>query len=174
MFFQDWGGIWRTVVVGVFAYLALLMLLRLSGKRTLSKLNVFDLVVTVALGSTLATILLNQDVALAEGATAFAVLIAMQWLVAKLSVKSQEVGRLVKASPRLLYYRGEFDDEALTDERVTHGEIRQAVRAQGKGSLEKVLAVVMETDGSLSIVSEEGRALLQDVDRGPLGKDTRH
>ncbi|WP_407939580.1 hypothetical protein [Methylophaga nitratireducenticrescens] len=57
------------------------MLLRISGRRILSKMNAFDMVVTVALGSTLATILLNRDVALAEGALAFALLIGMQYLV---------------------------------------------------------------------------------------------
>ena len=50
----------------------LVIFLRLSGKRTLSKMNAFDLVVTVALGSTLATVLLTKDVALADGALAFA------------------------------------------------------------------------------------------------------
>ena len=53
MLFQDWGGIVRTVVVGSLAYVTLVLFLRVSGKRTLAKLNAFDLVVTVALGSTL-------------------------------------------------------------------------------------------------------------------------
>lgn len=70
MIFQNWGGIGRTLLVGVLAYVALILLLRLSGKRTLAKLNAFDLVVTVAIGSTLATILLSESVALAEGVVA--------------------------------------------------------------------------------------------------------
>ena len=53
VFFQGWGGIARTLVVGVIAYAGLVLILRLSGKRTLSKLNAFDFVVTVAFGSTL-------------------------------------------------------------------------------------------------------------------------
>jgi hypothetical protein len=75
IFFSGWDGLLRTLVVGVLAYVVLVGFLRLSGKRTLSKMNAFDLVVTVALGSTLATILLSKDVALAEGALAFALLI---------------------------------------------------------------------------------------------------
>ncbi len=66
-FFDSWSAMGRTVVVGVLAYLALVLLLRVSGKRTLSKMNAFDLVVTVALGSTLATVLLSTSVALARG-----------------------------------------------------------------------------------------------------------
>ena len=67
MFFQGWTGVVRTVIVGVLAYAGLVLVLRISGKRTLAKLNAFDLVVTVALGSILASILLQESVALAEG-----------------------------------------------------------------------------------------------------------
>lgn len=62
MFFSSGTTLIRTLVVGVLAYISLVLLLRLSGRRTLSKMNAFDLVVTVALGSTFATILLNRDV----------------------------------------------------------------------------------------------------------------
>lgn len=48
MIFQDWEGVVRTILVGVLAYATLVIFLRISGKRTLAKLNAFDLVVTVA------------------------------------------------------------------------------------------------------------------------------
>ena len=67
MWFGSWDGLVRVVVGGVAAYAFLVALLRVSGKRTLSKLNAFDLVVTVALGSTLATVLLSKDVPVVEG-----------------------------------------------------------------------------------------------------------
>lgn len=70
MFFSSGSTMVRTAVVGVLAYVSLVVLLRLSGRRTLSKMNAFDLVVTVALGSTFATILLNSDVSLADGVLA--------------------------------------------------------------------------------------------------------
>ena len=89
LFFNGWNGLLRTLVIGVFAYAALVGLLRLSGKRTLSKMNAFDLVVTVALGSTLATVLLSKDVALLEGVLAFAVLIGLQFLVTWSSVRAR-------------------------------------------------------------------------------------
>ena len=53
MFFDDWNGLLRTVVVGILADIAIVVLLRITGKRTLSKMNAFDLIVTVALGSTM-------------------------------------------------------------------------------------------------------------------------
>jgi uncharacterized membrane protein YcaP (DUF421 family) len=106
MLFQDWQGLVRTALVGLMAYAGLVVFLRVSGKRTLSKLNAFDLVVTVALGSTLATILLNESVALAEGLVAFATLIGLQWLVAWSSVPWPALARTVRAEPAGLLATG--------------------------------------------------------------------
>lgn len=94
MFYDGWLGLVRVVVVGTCAYLALVLLLRVSGKRTLAKLNAFDFVVTVALGSTLATVLLSSTVALAEGVLALVLLVALQYVVAWASVRSRRVERL--------------------------------------------------------------------------------
>lgn len=88
------------------AYGALVFLLRVSGKRTLSKMNAFDLIVTVALGSTFATVLLSKDVALLEGALAFALLIVLQFVLTWLSVRSKAVQGFVKSEPRPFCYGG--------------------------------------------------------------------
>ena len=80
MWFDSWSELGRILVVTPLAYGALVAVLRLSGARTLSKLNAFDLVVTVALGSTLATVLLNSDVSLSEGVLALVVLVALQFV----------------------------------------------------------------------------------------------
>jgi uncharacterized membrane protein YcaP (DUF421 family) len=154
--FRDWSVLLRTGVVGVLAYASLLFILRISGQRTLSKMNAFDFVVTVALGSTLATILLNRDVALAEGALAFAVLVGLQYLITWSSVRARWVRRIVTGEPILLLYRGDFLPEALRRARVTEEEIMAAVRSAGLSGLEQAQAVVLETDGSVSVVRAGG------------------
>jgi uncharacterized membrane protein YcaP (DUF421 family) len=131
MFFDSWAGLLRVLVVGTLAYAALVVLLRVTGKRTLSKMNAFDLIVTVALGSTLATVLLSKDVALAEGVLAFALLVLLQLAITWLSVRSERFQALVKAEPRLLLHQGRLLPEPLRRERVTGEEIRAAVRSQG-------------------------------------------
>ncbi len=158
MFFQNWSDLLRIVLVGMLAYVTLVALLRVSGKRTLSKMNAFDLVVTVALGSTLATVLLSSDVAFAEGVVAFAVLIGMQFIVAWLSVRSQTVNQLVKAEPRLLVYDGQLLRGAMHAERVVEAEVLAAVRQQGMASLDAVEAVVLETDGSFTVIKHTDAA----------------
>ncbi len=154
MIFDNWSGLVRVLGQGVGAYAVLILLLRLSGKRTLSKMNAFDLVVTVALGSTLATVLLSKDVALAEGVAAFAVLILSQYAIAALSVRSGAVEAMAKSNPSLLLRDGMVDDAALVSERVTGEEVCAAVRAAGLGDLALVAAVVLESDGSLSVIAK--------------------
>lgn len=154
--FDDWLVLGRTAVVGVLAYVSLIAFLRLSGKRTLSKMNAFDLVVTVALGSTLATVLLNRDVTLAQGALAFALLIGLQFLITWSSVRARGIRRLVTGDPSLLLYGGRFLTAALRRARVTEDEVRAAIRSAGVPALEDTQAVVLETDGSFSVIKGAG------------------
>ncbi|HEY0834778.1 MAG TPA: YetF domain-containing protein [Azospirillum sp.] len=156
MFFDTWSGLGRVLVVGTLAYVALVFLLRMSDKRTLTKLNAFDLVVTVALGSTLATVLLSKSVALAEGILALGLLIFLQYAITWLSVRSPRFQALIKAEPSLLVHRGRFLDGALRAQRITREEILAAVRAGGAADIHDVAAVVLETDGSISVIADSG------------------
>lgn len=165
MFFNDWTSLLRIVVVGVPAYAALLLLMRIGGKRTLSKFNAFDLVVTVAFGSMLASALLSSDISVSEVVAAFALLVLLQFAITWSAVRWPRIDRLVKAEPQLLYHRGEYLDRALRRERVTRGELLAAVRSQGHAGIEGVSAVVLETDGSISVTAQDpaGRSALPNV-----------
>ena len=156
MFFDSWTGLVRVVTVGVLAYAALVAILRISGNRTLSKMNAFDLIVTVALGSTLATILLSRDVALAEGIVALALLVGLQFAVTWLSVRFPLVSHAVKSEPTLLLHRGAFLPEQMRQARVVEAEVLAALREQGIAAKDGVAAVVLETDGTFSVVKEGG------------------
>ena len=154
MFFDTWTGLLRVPVVGTLAYVALVLFIRVSGKRTLTKLNAFDLVVTVALGSTLATVLLSNSVALAEGVLAMALLIFLQFAITWVSVRSTRFESLVKSEPTLVLRDGMFLDAALRSQRVTRDEVLSVLRSQGVSDVAKVHAVVLETDGSMSVLKE--------------------
>jgi uncharacterized membrane protein YcaP (DUF421 family) len=151
IFFQNWQGIVRTVVIGVLAYTTLIVFLRISGKRTLAKLNAFDLVVTVALGSTLSAILLQESIALAEGAVALALLIVMQFLVTFTSVRWPRFADAVRAEPTLLVRNGEICGEAMKRERITESEALSAIRASGGHTISDVDTLILESDGTLSV-----------------------
>ncbi|MDG4833057.1 DUF421 domain-containing protein [Solwaraspora sp. WMMD1047] len=143
----------RLLVIAAIIYPALVMILRVSGKRTLSKLNAFDFVVTVALGSTLATILLSRNVSLLEGILALSLLVALQYAAALLAVRWPPSQQLLKARPTMLLRNGQLRKQTLRSARVAESEIRQAARSQGAGDLGDLAAVVLETDGSLSVIT---------------------
>lgn len=155
MLFDGWTPLIRTFVVGVLAYVGLVVILRSTGKRTLSKLNAFDLIVTVSLGSILATILLNKEVALAQGILAFIVLCGMQYVVTWASVRSAFVRGFVKSEPKLLLHNGDPLESAMSSQRVTRDEIEAAARSEGIDDLANVKSVILETDGTLSIIPQE-------------------
>ena len=172
MWFEGWDTVLRTLAVGTASYVALVILLRLSGKRTLSKWNAFDLVVTVALGSSFATALLSKQTTFVQAATGFALLVGLQLAVTWSSVRLGWMDRLVKARPVYLLRNGRPHPEALRRERVTMSELRAAVRGQGIARLEDVAAVVLETDGSFSVLesTHEPASALDDVIEHPAGE----
>lgn len=166
MFFESWFSLLRVIIVGSLAYGALIFWLRIFGKRTLSKWNAFDFVVTIALGSTLATVLLSKDVVLIEGIAAFLLLIGLQFIITWLSVRFRFVQRLIKAEPTLLLRTGKMLTDVLTRERITESEVLAAVRSEGIASLEEIEAVVLETDGTFSVIrhtSKNQKTSLKDV-----------
>ncbi|MCL3860564.1 DUF421 domain-containing protein [Actinotalea sp. K2] len=157
MWFDTWADLGRVLAVGSAAYVTLVLVLRFSGKRTLSKLNAFDLVVTVALGSTLATILLSADVSWAEGAVALVLLAVLQLTVSATSARMPRVRSAVTARPTVLLRDGEPLQSALRRQRITLDELRQAARSTGVGGLDQVWAIVLESDGTLSVITRSQR-----------------
>ncbi|MGE3507563.1 MAG: DUF421 domain-containing protein [Vicinamibacterales bacterium] len=152
MWFNGWQSIGRTLLAGVVIYALLVVLLRITGKRTLSKMNAFDFIVTVALGSTLASVLTSRSVPIADGVAALAVLVALQFAISWTAVRSPWVEGVIKSTPTLLVYRGAVRDDALLRQRVSTEEVEAAVRSAGLAAVADAGAVVLETDGSFSVI----------------------
>lgn len=167
MFFSSWSDLLRILIVGSAAYLALVAILRISGKRTLSKMNAFDLVVTVAFGSALSSTLLSSDVPLSDGVATFALLALLQFVLTRATMQWPIIEEVVKAEPRLLFLRGRMLEGASHDERVTRSEIMAAIRSEGFHDPSAVHAVILESDGSFSVLGDgTTEAILRNV-RGP-------
>ncbi len=152
--FNSFSSIIHTVLIGSLAYLAIVIALRITGKRTLSKWNAFDFVVTVAYGSILANLALTKDTSLLQGLLGLGVLLGLQFLLTWLTSRSSLIRSWVKAEPTLLLSKGVFQADAMLQERITESEVCAAARAKGIASLERIEAVVLETDGSFSIIQD--------------------
>ena len=154
MFFDSWESLLRTFIITVLAYFSLIIMLRVSGKRTLSKMNAFDFTVTVALGSTLAAVSLNKEIPLADGALALALLVFLQFMITWLSVRIDFVKRIITSTPSLILYKGEMILSALKRERITTEEVWAKAREKGYSSLKDIDAMILETTGEITIVSQ--------------------
>lgn len=155
-----------TIILGTIAYIAIIVMLRVSGKRTLSKWNSFDFVVTIAFGSILSSILLSTKDSFGTGILGFGLLVLFQYVLTWISARSSLVQKIVKAEPALLLYRGRMKKDVLKRERVAEGEILAALRANGVAAIEDADAVVLETDGSFSVItnlSNSSASTLKDV-----------
>ncbi|MBA3602817.1 MAG: DUF421 domain-containing protein [Parachlamydiaceae bacterium] len=168
MFFDSWYAIVQVFVTSLFAFSILIILLRVSGKRTLSKWNAFDYIVTIALGSILASVIMSKDIVVSEGILASFLLIAFQFIITWLYVRISWIEDWIKAKPTLLYYKNQFFSDKMKKQRVSKSEILAAIRASGCASLEKIEVVVLETDGSFSVIkrseNNESNSALEDVE----------
>ncbi|HVR78054.1 MAG TPA: YetF domain-containing protein [Acidimicrobiia bacterium] len=157
MFFNDWDSTLRVVVMGTLGYVALIVLLRVSGKRTLSKMNAFDFIITITLGSAFASLMVSKTVTLADGVVALSLLVALQYMMTWIYVRSQWFEQLVTGVPQLLFWRGNYLESILKRERVSKEEVQAAMRNSNVTSYE-TSAAVLKTDGSITVFLVEGEA----------------
>jgi uncharacterized membrane protein YcaP (DUF421 family) len=171
MLFSDWHSLARVIVVGVPVYLLLIFLLRIAGKHSLAKTNAYGLVITVSLGSALASAVLTKEVALAEALLAMAILLALQYLLSLAISRSERAQRVFTEQPTFLVQDGRIAWETLRRQRVSEAEVLAAIRKHGLGCVEDVGAVVLEADGSFSVIANLGssRSALANVRSGRRG-----
>jgi uncharacterized membrane protein YcaP (DUF421 family) len=158
IYFNSWESILRIIIMTILAYTGLVFLLRSSGKRTLSKMNAFDFVVTVALGSTLATVILSKDISLADGMVALLCLIFLQFIITWTSVRFSWFKRLITSQPALLIYKGEMLHKVLKKERITLEEIHVAVRQKGVTDIKNIDVLILETTGDFTVIPKLSEA----------------
>jgi len=146
IFFSGWEKTFRRIILTVLGYLSI-EIIRISGKRTLSKTNVFDFVVTVALGSCLASISLNKGVSLLDESLSFSLFIFLQFLLTYLSVKVKGFRTLITSKPKIVFYEGLFLEKEMKNERISKEDILNAGRLQGYSNLDNIYIIVLEATG---------------------------
>lgn len=154
IFFENWWSLLRILVSAALVYTTLILMLRISGKRTLSDMNIFDFVITVALGTTFSSTIISPDVTILNGLFALALLILLQFSIAWITVRFNPLQHLIKSQPQTLFSNGTYHLATMKHERVSKEEILQAMRKAGISIEEQVEAVILETNGNFSIVEK--------------------
>ncbi len=138
----------RTAVV----YGGLLLGLRVAGKRELGQMTAFDLVVVLVISNAVQNAMVGPDTSLSGGLLAAATLLALNRVVATLSLRLPWLGQRLSGSPSLLVHDGRLVYPHLRAEGVTEDEMMQALREHGVGSLAEVQMAVLEVDGTISVI----------------------
>ncbi len=154
MLFSDYNTLINILIKGVSIYLFIILALKLFGKRSLAKLNAFDFIVTIALGSILASTLTNSKVAVSDGFVSILIVLILQYFVSNFAVKIPFLNKFIKSEPALLYHNDTFLTKALEKERIQKEEVMQAVRESGEDDMTQIKQVILETNGSLSVIKK--------------------
>ncbi len=154
---SEWfGASWQTIgyVVGgtVAMYCSTLVAARIAGRRTLAQLSAFDTIITVAIGSLLASTSITREVSYAQGISGLATLLGLQLVVAAGRRRFSALGRLIEFEPQLAVRDGQLHlDKSPFGAQLTRAELESALRQQGVFDLTKACLVVLEPTGKISV-----------------------
>ncbi len=152
IFFDNIDKLGRIVLTTVMVYVLIVLVTKVSGKRSTSQLNNFDWIVTVMIGSLGASTILLKDIPFIEGVSSILMLYLLQFLVTKYASVSLQFSNFILSEPRIVFYQGQFLPDAMRSERLTRQEIECAMRSQGINNFDDVEAVVFESDAKLTII----------------------
>lgn len=138
----------RTTIV----YAVILVGLRLSGKREIGQITVFDLVVLLLLANAVQNAMVGPDTSVAGGVVAAFVLLAWSAIVVRARLRWPTLRRVLEGSPTLLVLHGRPLPEHLRHEGLDEETLEAALREHGISQLRDVEMAVLEVDGSISVV----------------------
>jgi len=146
--------LWNVAVRTLLCYVAILILLRVAGKRELGQITTFDVVVLLMIGNAVQNAMVGPNYSVTAGVVAAVVLVAANYLTALLGLHSPLFERVLRGAPTLLVSHGTFLTPNLRREGVDPDEVLMAMREHGIDNLTQVKAAVLEMDGSISIIPE--------------------
>lgn len=158
MFYNGFEPIYTSIIMSVILYFSIVVLLRLSGKRTLSDLNAFDLLVTITMGSIAATTILSKDTSYVNGIASILTLIILQYVIAKSAVFSRAFSKLIRSKSTLVFYKGEYLEENMKKMRITKNDILQQARQHQGITSNQISSVILESNGKLSVIKNSQEA----------------
>jgi uncharacterized membrane protein YcaP (DUF421 family) len=141
----------RPIVV----YLALVVLLRVFGKRELAQLNPFDLVVLLSLSNTVQNAIIGNDNSVTGGLIGAFTLLAINYLVVRFLFQHRRLDQIVAGKSTTLIDRGKVVQKNLARELLSHAELLTVLHRQGFSAVEEVEQCVLEPSGTFAVKRKE-------------------
>ena len=139
----------------VCVYLALVVLVRLFGKRELAQLNPFDLIVLLSLSNTVQNAIIGDDNSVTGGIIGAVGLLAINWMVVRALYRSPRMTRMLEGRAAVLIRNGKIDKKAMEHEKLTHEELLEVIHRQGFEHLHDVACCQLEPNGSFYVEAME-------------------
>ncbi len=148
-------SIFEKILRSAIVYVFLLVAFRLLGKRQVGQLTPFDLIVLLIISNVLQNAMIGPDNSLTGGLIGATTVLGLNWIVARVTMASRKVERLVEGVPTILVHHGRVVEENLRRELISHEELLSALRKQGIFSISDVKVAVLEESGAVSVLREE-------------------
>lgn len=154
LFDLTWNSVGLILFSAIGIYLSVIIMTRICGKRSFSKMSSFDFAMTVAVGSIIATTVLSSTVSMLQGIVGLVAVYSLQ-ITAAFARRNKTIRNLMDNSPLLLMDGGTILEDNLRKARVTEGDLRSKLREANVTSLSQVKAVVFETTGNISVLHKD-------------------
>ena len=143
----------ETILRGVAIYIILLVVIRLSGRRTLAEMTPFDFVLLLIIAETTQQALLGDDFSITNAFLLIVTLFSLDIALSHIKTRRRGVGLMLDGSPTILVSHGRLDEVAMRKARVSKNDILAAARIQqGLEGIHQVKYAVLEISGEISIV----------------------
>jgi uncharacterized membrane protein YcaP (DUF421 family) len=138
----------------VFLYLFVIFVMRVIGRRELSSMTPFDLVLLIVLGDAIQQGLTQDDYSVTGAVIAVSAIATMQVLTSYLSFRSKRIRTVMEGNPLVIVDRGELVRKNLVRERMTEDEVAEEARQQEISSLDEVEWAILEANGQISFIKK--------------------
>ncbi len=146
---------WDLVLRSLAIYLVLLIGLRLFGKREVGQMTLFDLVLVLLVANAVQPAMTGPDNSLFGGLLIIGTLLCANWAIGRLRLRNPTVRRLLESQATVLAAGGAWVEPALRRQGLDEADVEMALREHGVERVEGTRLVVLEPDGTISVVPED-------------------
>lgn len=154
LFIHSWQAVIRVAITAIVFYILLVFILKFLGSRSVGNFSVYDFVATLTIGSTISSTLILSEATLLNGLLAVLIFLGLQYLISKITRKWPSVNKALNPTPKVVFFKGDFIEKNLNKARVNKNEVYSSIRMQARTTSDQVYAVIMETNGSLSVITQ--------------------
>lgn len=156
---EPWPFLWEVMLRSLIGFVTVIVGIKITGKRGVRQLSLFELVIILTLGSASGDIAFYNDVGILPAVLTILTIVCLYRIVTYLLLKSKAIGKLLEGEPIILIEDGRFTSATIKDENISFDEFYMELRQGGIEHIGQVRFAILEVDGDLSIYKNEGKEI---------------